>query len=113
MTISELKAFGANTEEGLGRCLNNEDFYFRMIKMALADAGFEKLKTAIEQNDLDAGFDAAHALKGVLGNLSLTPLYKPVSEMTELLRSKEDADYSAYVKEIVDQREALRKICEA
>ena len=33
MTIDSLKAFGANTAEGLARCMNNEAFYLRMVGM--------------------------------------------------------------------------------
>ena len=111
LTIEALKAFGANTEEGMGRCLNNEAFYFRLIKMAVADAGFEKLNAALDSGDKKAAFEAAHALKGVLGNLALTSLYQPVSEMTELLRAGADADYSPY-RAIVDEKRAeLAALC--
>ena len=112
LTIDSLKEYGANTEEGLSRCLNNEDFYFRMILMALTDAGFEKLEAAVNSGDLDAAFEAAHALKGVLGNLALTPLFDPASEVTELLRAKTEADYGAYVKELMLQKEKLAALCE-
>ena len=29
MTVNDLKTYGANTEEGLRRCMNNESFYLR------------------------------------------------------------------------------------
>ncbi|MBQ9157233.1 MAG: Hpt domain-containing protein [Eubacterium sp.] len=112
LTIDALKRIGVNTEEGLGRCLNNEDFYFRMIKMALADGGFEKLETSLAAKDLDGAFEAAHALKGVLGNLALTPLFEPASELTELLRRKAEADYDSYLTEILSQKAKLAEICQ-
>ena len=31
LTIDKLNAFGADTQTGLGRCMNNEAFYFRLI----------------------------------------------------------------------------------
>lgn len=111
MTIEELKEFGVNTDEGLSRCLNNEEFYFRMIRLAASDAGFSRLKEAVEQNDLTTGFEAAHALKGVMGNLSITPLYVPLSRMTELLREKKEMDYSGYLEEIGRKMETLEKLC--
>ena len=87
LTIDSLKAFGANTDEGVARCFGKEDFYLRLAKMVVAQnqADFDKLSAAIGANDLGAAFDAAHSLKGVLGNLSLTPIYDPVSEITEEL----------------------------
>ena len=37
MTLDALKHYGANTAEGMGRCLNNESFYLKMVGMALAE----------------------------------------------------------------------------
>ena len=65
------------------------------------------MKEALEKKDLNAAFDAAHALKGVLGNLSLTPLVEPTSEMTELLRAGKDEDYQAWWNKIREQRDKL------
>ena len=33
MTIEELKAYGADTDAGLQRCMNNESFYLRLVKI--------------------------------------------------------------------------------
>jgi len=112
MTIEELKALGADTDAGLARCLNNEAFYFRLIGMAAKDAAFEKLESAIAAGELGAAFEAAHSLKGVLGNLSLTFLFEPVSELTEILRAKAQADYAPLVRTVLERRDALRALCE-
>ena len=111
LTLDALRAFGANVDEGMGRCLNNEAFYFRLIGMALEDPGYGRLEEALHSGDLHAAFEAAHALKGVLGNLALTPLYTPASELTELLRAGTAADYEPYLQEIRTQREKLKALC--
>lgn len=98
-TVEQLKAFGANTEEGIARCMGSEDFYLRMVGMIAKDRKFEALKAAIAGNDLKEAFEAAHALKGVLANLSLTPVLKPISEMTELLRARTEMDYTPLLSE--------------
>lgn len=77
MTIDDLVAFGANTSEGMKRCLNKEDFYLRMVKKVPADSNFQKLFDAIKTGDLNTAFEASHALKGVVGNLALSPLFTP------------------------------------
>ena len=107
MTIEDLKNYGANTEEGLARCMNNEGFYFRLVKMAAADANFEKLFSSVESGDLEGAFAAAHALKGTTGNLALTPILTPVCEITEMLREKKETDYTALVQVIREEREKL------
>ncbi|MCR4909577.1 MAG: Hpt domain-containing protein [Lachnospiraceae bacterium] len=112
-TLEKLKEFGADTEEGLARCMNNEEFYLKMVDMGIRDERFEALKEALEKNDLEGAFDMTHALKGALGNLALTPLYRHVSEMTELLRAKEDADYMTLYQEMIDYRTRLLEMADS
>ena len=100
LTIDGLKELGANTDEGLARCMGNEAFYLRMAGMALADDGFEKLDAAVRRGDLDEGFERAHSLKGVLSNVALTSLAEPVAEITEHLRARESMDYSGLLDQI-------------
>ncbi|MBQ6595073.1 MAG: Hpt domain-containing protein [Clostridia bacterium] len=86
LTLEALREYGANTAEGMARCLNNEAFYLRLVGMALDDANFGRLREAIAEGDAKKAFEAAHALKGSIGNLALTPLYDPISALTERLR---------------------------
>ena len=105
MTIDDLIAYGANVDEGLSRCMGNADFYLRLVGSLKNEQGFDNLKAAIEAGQLHEAFEAAHALKGVLGNLSLTPLYEPVSEITELLRAETQMDYTELLARIMQERE--------
>ena len=111
LTIEKLRQFGADTGDGLERCMNNEAFYLRLVNMALEDGNYRKLTDALASGDCKAAFHAAHTLKGVLANLSLTPLYGPASEMTELLRGGE-ADCAALLDELLRRREALLRLRE-
>ena len=110
ITLDALRAMGVNVDEGLGRCMNNEDFYLRLVGMAAADDGFDRLAKQIEEGSLDGAFETAHALKGVLGNLFLTPLYEPVSEVTELLRARQQADYAPMIAQILERRDQLKAL---
>ena len=110
LTVQALREYGANVDEGLTRCMNNEMFYLRLVKMALADTHYESLRAALDAGDLKAGFEAAHSLKGVLANLALTPLSTTVSEVTELLRARTEADYGAYMQKIDEQYAALKAL---
>ena len=107
MTLDDLRAFGANVDEGLARCMNMEAFYLRLVNSVKQEANFAALFAAMEAHDLEAGFKAAHALKGVLGNLSLTPLYEPMIELTELLRVRADVDYTNLVALIRQRYDAF------
>lgn len=111
LTIDKLNEYGANTSEGLARCVNNQDLYFRLIKKAVEDNSFDSLKFAIEEKDYKKAFEISHSLKGVLGNLSLTPLYEIVYELTELLRNNNDVDYSKYIDELLIKKNELVELC--
>ena len=107
LTVGLLREYGANVDEALERCLNNEEFYLRLVKKALDSPDFELLNEAISAKNLDSAFELAHKLKGALSNLSLTPLCTPVAEITELLRSRSDIDYSSYLERITAAREEI------
>jgi HPt (histidine-containing phosphotransfer) domain-containing protein len=109
-TIEDLKNFGANTDEALTRLMGNESFYLALIPKVFEDKNFELLSSGIADGDLDKAFDAAHSLKGVLGNLELTPILQPMLEITEHLRHKDDIDYKPYLEEIFRQKESLEKL---
>ena len=112
LTVESLRSYGANTEEGLSRCLGNEDFLLKLVRTVPGDANFEELKKAIEARDLERGFECAHALKGMLGNLALTPLYEPVNTITEALRAREERDYGPLIEEIQQKHDELLALCQ-
>ncbi len=109
LTLDKLREFGADVDDALVRCMNKEDFYIMLVSKTVSDTKLYQLEQQINARELSAAFETAHALKGVYANLSLTPLTLPVSEMTELLRSRSDTDYSALMKEAKTQ---FRKLCE-
>ena len=111
LTIDGLRQFGADVDSGLGRCMNNEAFYLKLVEKAAGEAAFGKLSDALAAKDLDTAFEAAHSLKGVAGNLSLTPIYDPVAEITELLRSRTDMDYTELLNRILAKRDELTELC--
>ena len=113
LTIEALKAYGANTDEGLARCFNNEAFYLRLVGMGLADANFDRLRDAMNAGDARAAFEAAHALKGSIGNLALTPIFEPVSALTEILRGKDAVDGAGDpLDRVMDQLAKARALSE-
>lgn len=107
MTIDSLRKFGANIEEGLERCMGMEDFYLEMVELGLSDERFETLGPLLEGKRFDEAFEVAHALKGVIGNLALGPLYNTILDIAELLRVKEDADYHGLYERLLEQRREI------
>lgn len=113
LTIDALNALGADTATGLARCLNNEEFYLKMVKMCLEDARFSQLSEAIAAGDIDQAFEHAHALKGTLGNVSLTNIETPVKEITEKARAKETDGYDELLAAMMAEYEKTKALLDA
>ena len=110
MTIDSLRDFGANTDEGLERCMGMEDFYLEMIELGMADERFELLGRNFQEKDLDEAFENVHALKGVIGNLALGPLFDTICEITEHLRNREEIDYMPLYDKLIEQRDRIKEL---
>ena len=110
ITIDNLAELGADVEDGVARCMGKEDFYLKLVNMLVADDGYERLKAALEAHDLDEAFERAHALKGTIANVSLTPLLEPISAMTEQLRNRNDIDYSDLLDKMFEELDKLRAL---
>ena len=78
-----------------------------LIGMAAKDPNFEKLEIALAMEEPDDAFEAAHALKGVLGNLALTPLFEPANEMCELLHGRTEMDYDPLLEQLMQAKAQL------
>ena len=111
LTIQALRDYGANTEEGLARCLNKEDFYLRMVSMLKSDTHASQLLDAVRRDDLTAAFEAAHALKGSLANLALRPALEAVTDILEPLRHREPrGDYEAMALRVCREMDRLQAL---
>ena len=113
MTKEELIAAGADYDGGLALCMNNEDFFFKMIRKGLANPKFDSLKKNLDEKKYEEAFEDAHALKGVAGNLHLTSLYDAIAQLVEPLRQKDfNTDYNALYSTVKEKLEAFKKAAE-
>ena len=110
ITIDKLKAFGADTEDGLRRCLNKEDFYLLLVNKVIASTNIDELKKAVDEKDYAKGFEIAHSLKGTYGNLSITPIYEVVLEICENLRVRREMDYSSDLLKLETKYKELKEL---
>lgn len=83
----ELENLGVNVAEGVDRVMGDEPLYEMMLGM-FSDTIKEAriLFGDFEQADIEELTAQVHSLKGMTGNLSLTPLYDGYVEMLGLLR---------------------------
>ena len=98
--LEDLNNIGMDTPGALERFMNNEELYVRFLKKFLADPNMEALKESIAGQDYENAFKQAHTLKGVTGNLGLTTLYLPLSELVECLRNNSIETVDAQLESI-------------
>ena len=109
ITIEKLREFGADVDDGLSRCLNKADFYIYLVCKLTEDKTLYLLEQQLIRKDLDGAFETAHSLKGVYANLSLTPLTGPFTDLTELLRNRNDTEYTGLIDKL---KTVFEKLCE-
>lgn len=89
MTIQECyDMLGGNYEEVLGR-LYSQALVEKFVGKFLGDDSFQRLDTAMGEQNFEEAFRAAHTLKGVADNLSFTRLRESSSAITEALRAQD------------------------
>lgn len=85
--LEKLIAWGCDVSSALPRFLDDKDLYCNFVRQVADEESFPLLGEMIEKADAKAAFEKAHELKGVLANMSLTPLYDTVVEIVEPLRA--------------------------
>ena len=79
------KKMGGNYEQA-ARLMGSDERILKYLKLFQGDMNFYALCSAVKENDFKTAFNAAHTLKGLALNLSLTSLADRTKELTELLR---------------------------
>lgn len=88
MDFTLLTEAGINVEEDIKR-FGNEKLFANILQKFLEEPSYKKLIMAVENNDEKDMLAQAHALKGLCGFLSLTPLAELFTEQVALLRAGE------------------------
>ena len=83
--IEDIALLGADTNDGLTRCMDKPELYERMLKKLPKVVEESPVMPYIDSGDIDTAISNAHTLKGVVGNLSLVPLYNNYAEIVNLL----------------------------
>ena len=100
MTLQEFYVLiGGNYQEALGR-LMNEQLITRMLVMFKQTNSYGDIVSGYEEKDYKKIFEASHSLKGVAGNLSLTPLFSISSAICEKVRNYENLEVEDLEKEM-------------
>ena len=101
MTIQQCyDAFGGNYQEVISR-LRTDERVARFLQKVVDDGSYQLLCDSVASGHADEAFRAAHTLKGVSMNLSITRLAESASALTEALR--DNRVLSDALKPLLDQ----------
>ena len=103
----KLSAYGIDYAEAMERLDGNADFYKQLAMKYLDNDQCESLVAAMGAEDYDEANKAAHALKGVAGNLSFANLFKAATAVNNALSQGE---YQAAAELLPDVTDANDKV---
>lgn len=99
MTLQECyAAMGGNYEDAIGR-LRSERLVQKFVLKFMADGSYDLLCRSLEEKNYSEAFRAAHTIKGVCQNLSLTKLQDSSSRLCESLRGGYTPESEALARE--------------
>ena len=90
--LTELKGFGVDIDDAMNRFVNNKELYLKMLLKLKPNIEKLPVLSLIESGDNEQALANAHTLKGITGNLSLTPLFGGYTKVVELFRAGNPAE---------------------
>ena len=116
MTVKECyESMEADFEGVIGR-MGSEEMVKRFALKFLDDPSYSNLEKAIQEQNAEEAFRAAHTLKGLWLNLGFDRLYKVSEELTEKLHGREldgyEALYGNVQKEYKNTIDAIQRMKE-
>lgn len=110
--LDKCRAYGADVDATMDHFIGDEELFESCMEQFIQDEGFAGVKEAIEKEDYKAAFEYAHALKGVAGNLGLTPLFHEISAMVESFRVGDYSQAEDQYARILKERDKVNQLME-
>ena len=105
--LTELEGLGADVQDGMNRFMNNVALYEKMLKKFPAAAEKLPVHSCFAAGDLETALANAHTLKGMTGNLSLTPLFRAYTNIVSLLRESRPQEAQTILESIIPVQERM------
>ena len=110
--MKELTELGVDTNEAMARFMGNSVLYERMLKKFPKAVEDSPVLTYAQSEDYETAASNAHALKGVTGNLSLTPLYDNYTRIVDMYRACNFEQANALLNETIEVQQKFLDVIE-
>jgi len=77
-----------NAEEGIKRVMNNVKLYYKLLGKFRTEANLKNLENFIVAQDWENAQGAAHSIKGLAANLSLTELFNQSLDLETQIKGR-------------------------
>ena len=101
--IDKLTTGGVDVASTIARFGGNENLFLKYLRRFPADPTLGTLQAAMQSGDREEIKRTCHTLKGLSGNLGLTPLFNACATMMNELRASDTSDVSALYAEVCRQ----------
>ena len=112
MTVRECYESVGSDFDGVLSRLGSEAIIKKFAVKFLKDTNFYDLGEAIQEQDGERAFRAAHTIKGVCLNLGFDRLYEVTADLTERLRGRDVSGCGPYYEKVKERYEELRAALE-
>lgn len=107
MTLKECyAAMNGDYDDVLSR-LRTERLVQKFVLKFLADDSYQLLRKSLDEQDYSEAFRAAHTMKGICQNLSITGLGKSSAELTEALRNGWTPEAAGLIEQVTQDYAAV------
>lgn len=108
LDVQKLQELGVNAQEAIRRFSGNQGLYERFLLRFPQDDNFAQIGPALEAGNWEEALRAAHTLKGVAGNLSVSAVFEGCSRIVAAIRAE---DYAAARAAYPAMAQAYEGIC--
>lgn len=105
--FEELKSYGVNIDEGINRLGGNEGLYKRLLGTFTSTIVNYYITPDFEAENCEEIINKAHTIKGIAGNLSITPVYDAYTQIVALLRSNQTEEAKKVIRNILPVQEEI------
>ncbi len=99
--LEQFQMAGCDAKGVMDRFMDDEELLRECLEQFVAENDFTGLEDAISKADYQTAFEYAHALKGIVGNLGITPVYQPVCVLVEALRTSRTENAPAQLCDVM------------
>lgn len=105
--LDELKKLGVDTDKALKSLAGKASLYEKLVKKFPGMVKDYSVSPDFSDDEINDAIEKTHALKGVAGNLALTPLYNGYSDIVQLLREGKPEQAREVLKNLLPVQEDI------